>query len=137
MTGGDILVPDLPSWFLPLYYVLLSLLIVSGIRTAAGWKICRSVCASGMAFLILFWMQCVIHHPRSGEMVVTSLSVGHGNATVLQTPSGGVIVFDAGAMNRGPIAADRVVGYLCARGLRMIDGLVISHADADHYNGVE
>ncbi|MFN8710009.1 MAG: DNA internalization-related competence protein ComEC/Rec2 [Planctomyces sp.] len=137
VTGGDILVPDLPSWFLPLYYVLLSLLIVSGIRTAAGWKICRSVCASGMAFLILFWMQCVIHHPRSGEMVVTSLSVGHGNATVLQTPSGGVIVFDAGAMNRGPIAADRVVGYLCARGLRMIDGLVISHADADHYNGVE
>jgi competence protein ComEC len=67
---------------------------------------------------------------------VTFLSVGHGGCTVLELPDGRVIVYDAGTMI-GPDAVRRSMApYLWHRGIRRIDELFISHADLDHYNGV-
>jgi competence protein ComEC len=72
----------------------------------------------------------------SDEMRVTFLSVGHGGCTVIETPDGRVLLYDAGTM-AGPDAVKRVIApYLWQRGVRRIDELFLSHADLDHYNGV-
>lgn len=55
------------------------------------------------------------------------LDVGHGSAAILHD-EGGVVVFDTG---RGP-TVDR---HLHALGIREIEAMLLSHADADHIGG--
>lgn len=67
---------------------------------------------------------------------VTVLAVGHGNAAVLETPSGDVFLFDAGSLS-GPEVAIRVIApFLWSRGHTHINEIFLSHADMDHFNGV-
>ncbi|MCE9554790.1 MAG: ComEC/Rec2 family competence protein [Planctomycetes bacterium] len=70
------------------------------------------------------------------ELRVTFLSVGHGAAVVMELPDGRTLLYDAGRMG-SPYPAARAVGsYLWSRGRTHIDAIVISHADADHYNAI-
>jgi competence protein ComEC len=66
----------------------------------------------------------------------TFLSVGHGAAVVLELPGGQTLLYDAGRLG-SPVAASRAVaGYLWSRGITHLDAVVLSHADADHYNAL-
>jgi competence protein ComEC len=64
------------------------------------------------------------------------LAVGHGTCVVLETPSGETLLYDAGALAAPEYATQSIASYLWHRGIMRIDGLVISHADVDHYNAV-
>jgi competence protein ComEC len=72
----------------------------------------------------------------TGTLATTFLSVGHGLAIVVEQPDGKTLVYDAGSMTSPELAARSVANYLWSRGIQRIDTLVISHADADHFNGV-
>jgi competence protein ComEC len=63
--------------------------------------------------------------PSDGELVVSFLDVGQGDATLLQTDDSAVL-FDTGPPD-GPIL-DR----LREAGVKRLDALVITHAEADH-----
>lgn len=90
-------------------------------------------------FGILVWIGFgLIDWPRSNgdELRTTFLSVGHGGCTVMETPDGRTLVYDAGTM-AGPDAVRRIIApYLWSRGIHRIDELFLSHADLDHFNGV-
>jgi competence protein ComEC len=64
------------------------------------------------------------------------VAVGHGTCVVLETPTGDTLLYDAGALGSPEYATQTIAGYLWHRGIMRIDGLVISHADVDHYNAV-
>lgn len=74
--------------------------------------------------------------PMEGGWTLTTLDVGQGLATVVQTESH-VLVFDTGPRWRSGSAAARVslLPWLRARGIRRIDRLVLSHDDSDHTGG--
>lgn len=59
---------------------------------------------------------------------VTILDVGHGNAAVVNTGTG-IIVIDAGPRTG-------LLEFLTETGAPKIDALLISHADADHIAGL-
>jgi len=69
---------------------------------------------------------------------VVMLDVGQGDALVLRFPNGRTMLVDAGgrpAGSRFDVGA-RVVGpALRAHGIRRLDYLVVTHADADHIGG--
>jgi competence protein ComEC len=127
---GFLNIPDLPSWFLPVYFGLLLLSVLSSHPTV------RHSLRLGLLTLVTGLLYFVCRIPSPGELVCTVLSVGHGNAVVVETPEGKVLLFDAGALNRGERTADLISRFLWSRGYRMIDAIVVSHADADHYNAV-
>lgn len=127
---GFITIPDLPGWFLPLYYILLAGMAVS------VQSLRRQIFRLALLLLVTAMLWQVTRVPRSAHLLCTVLSVGHGNAVVVETPEGKVLLFDAGALNRGERTADLISRFLWTRGYRMIDGIVISHADMDHYNSV-
>jgi competence protein ComEC len=54
----------------------------------------------------------------------------------VETPDGHVLLFDAGALNRGERTADLISRFLWKRGHRQINAIILSHPDADHYNAV-
>ncbi len=68
---------------------------------------------------------------------VTTLDVGQGDAIVIRFPNGATMLVDAGGRSSGSFdIGARVVGpALRARGIRRLDYLVVTHADADHIGG--
>lgn len=61
------------------------------------------------------------------------LSLGQGDCTVIQTPSGNVMLIDGGApphpkSQREPLLLD----YLNAQGISTIDAMLVTHPEADH-----
>ncbi len=126
---GYLFVPDLPFWFLPLWYLLLTGIVICRRRIA------RHVLLLGLLLLTSLQLQAVGSSRLTSDLLCTVLSVGHGNAIVVESDRH-VLLFDAGAMNQGPVAAERIQQFLWHRGHRSVDAIIVSHADADHYNAL-
>lgn len=124
-------VPDLPEWWLWVFY--------AGVLTLLWWRPCWRR-RNWFALAGAAWAALTLIGPsylRSGnELRVTFLAVGHGGCTVLETPDGRVLVYDAGAMGGPEVSRRQIAPFLWSRGHRRIDELFLSHADLDHFNGV-
>jgi competence protein ComEC len=68
---------------------------------------------------------------------VTLLDVGQGDAIVVRSPGGRVMVVDAGngGARRSDDGARVVAPYLWSLGVRRLDRIVLSHAHPDHTGG--
>jgi competence protein ComEC len=60
------------------------------------------------------------------ELRCTFLAVGHGGCTVVETPEGHTLLYDAGAMSGPDVAVRRIAPYLWNRGIRRIDEVILS-----------
>ncbi len=75
---------------------------------------------------------------RSGDLRVTFLSVGEGDAAVVRFPGARVMVIDGGPAWRDFDLGERVVArYLWARKVMHVDWLALSHPDQDHFGGLD
>ncbi len=68
--------------------------------------------------------------PPSGSLSVSFIDVGQGDGVLVQA-GGESYLIDAGRPEEGP----NVVDFLRDRGVRALDGLVVSNPDADHIGG--
>jgi competence protein ComEC len=77
-----------------------------------------------------------VPRPAFGEAWVSVLDVGQGLATVVRTQAG-TLVFDTGpAWSAEADSGSRiVVPFLRGEGVRMLDGVFVSHDDNDHAGG--
>ncbi|WP_432377510.1 DNA internalization-related competence protein ComEC/Rec2 [Duganella sp. P38] len=75
-------------------------------------------------------------HPAPARMTVTAFDVGQGMALLIET-SGHRLLYDAGpAYSVESNAGNRVIlPYLRGRGIGALDGMIVSHSDADHAGG--
>lgn len=68
---------------------------------------------------------------------VTFLDVGQGDGIVVRTDAGGVYLFDCGSTDKSRVGEYVLKPYLKYYGISRIDGVIVSHEDADHCNGIE
>jgi competence protein ComEC len=68
--------------------------------------------------------------PPSGSLSVSFIDVGQGDGVLVQA-GGENYLIDAGRPEEGP----NVVDFLRSRGVRELDGIVVSNPDADHIGG--
>jgi competence protein ComEC len=132
LRGGHGFVPE-PSlvWVLGFYVAL-------GLATASlvgCWPGRRKLAMLAFAWTVAGLVVAVLprrQKPLSAEV----LAVGHGLAVLIETGRGRAVLYDCGRM-RDPTVGRRVVApALWARGIRGIDAVILSHADADHYCGL-
>lgn len=93
----------------------------------------------GKSLAVLLWLPLLCPDrelPAAGEADVQVLDVGQGLAVLVRTQRH-ALLFDTGpAVRDGFDAGERVVlPALRALGLRRLDAIVLSHADADHAGG--
>ena len=106
------------------------------------WSKSRPRPQSALALLVLalcvmgawrFWQS------KNKTLSVTLLDVGQGESIVIRSPNGRTVLIDGGTSGdegRGEVGRAVIVPYLQAMGVQKIDALVLTHADADHCNGL-
>ena len=69
---------------------------------------------------------------------ISILDVGHGSANVIKFKGGRVVLIDGGNRNAGGYdCGDKVIApFLWQRNIHKVDDIIITHDDADHYNGI-
>jgi competence protein ComEC len=113
-------------WLL-LAYVLLVVFLLLKKRPAmlfSGLVIC-GLCAA----VALSWVE-----PLLDECRVTMLDVGQGQAILLQSEGKNFLVDCGGEYDEG--AADITAETLLSQGIYKLDGVILTHYDADHAGGV-
>ena len=72
----------------------------------------------------------------SDHLRCTFFAVGHGTCVLMELPGGSVMLYDAGHLGP-PQSVVRMVSHdLWSRGIYRLHNIVISHADADHFNAI-
>ncbi|MFM9963788.1 MAG: ComEC/Rec2 family competence protein [Planctomycetaceae bacterium] len=131
LSCGHRYVPTPPTWWLVGALICLATLfggMRGPLRRHLGWRAFWLWTAIGLA--VPLW-------PREpGPLRVSVLSVGHGLSVLIESPSGRTLLYDGGMMGNGRRANDVVQQTLWHRGHSRLDGLMLSHADTDHVNGV-
>jgi competence protein ComEC len=137
VPGGHMFVPPPPGWWVAGWYAGLVVaccrLSPPRLRRATTWlALAGGWCVVG---ILGHHAARLVAGPPPGLRIVVA-AVGHGCGIVVRTPEGRTLVYDAGRLGAPAAARRAVAGVLWNHGLRRIDTLVVSHADADHFNAV-
>lgn len=119
-----------PVWWNAIYYVLL----LGGLFFARGRM--RVWSAHAVATWIVIGLLPGVFVDRQAGLRCTFVSVGHGGGILVEAPNGRTLLYDAGAMTAGDAAAKSIRNQLWRHGRQRIDAVVLSHADADHFNAL-
>lgn len=116
-----------PSWTLPIAIVGLIWVLMP-----RGFPL-RNLGFLGMLPMLLI----VPERPKQGEMHVAVLDVGQGLAVVVQTQHH-QLLYDTGPRysSQSDSGSRIIVPYLRGEGMRHLDGMLVSHNDADHSGGM-
>jgi competence protein ComEC len=130
-SWGHAFVPG-PSWAWVL--VAYGLLAVSTAAGVSRWPLRRVAWGLLVGWVALGLVLPRIPH-RNGRPEAEVLAVGHGLAIVIQAGEE-TILYDCGRMHDPSVGRRIVAPALWARGVSRLDAVILSHADADHYNGL-
>jgi competence protein ComEC len=64
------------------------------------------------------------------------VAVGHGVSVLVELPNGRNLLYDSGHLGSPLPGVRSVSSVLWSRGITHLDAIVISHADADHFNAI-
>ena len=126
---GHLYLPDLPVWFLPAWYILLTAAVLFPSFRRLTW--------TALILLVSVLLHTARTVPDSSGLTCTILDVGHGSAAVVEFPNGRTLLVDAGSMHRGDRAGEIIYRYLWSRGRRTVSSVLVSHDDIDHFNGLQ
>jgi competence protein ComEC len=117
-------------WLL-LFYLAWSVLLRAQTRRRF-WIRCAAIATAWL--IIAIGSELAPTPGRVFGVRATFLSVGHGTCVLLEFPHGETLLYDCGRRGAATTAVDTVARFLWSRRVRCLDGVVISHADVDHYN---
>jgi competence protein ComEC len=96
----------------------------------------KAICTAMVLVMIAFLGVTKWQRTYRGNLVLTALDVGHGQAIVARLPGKANILFDAGSLYKNDIGRRIVAPFLDYGGISKIDAIIISHNDVDHINGI-
>ncbi len=119
-----------PLWWVVGFYGILGalLLVGPGRRRVPRW----SLVGWTLLGVVVLWPG----RPGEAEAEAEVLAVGHGLATLLRADDGSAVLYDCGRLADPGIGRKVIAPALWARGVRRLDAVFLSHADADHYDGL-
>ena len=121
-----------------MYYIFILGIILSFHLKHGSRRICVVSSFLALCCLLTLTVFSNINSLTSTATTVSILDVGHGAATLVQFPGNKTILIDGGgAGNENFNIGERVIApFLWKKRLRHLDGVIITHPHADHYNGL-
>ena len=119
-----------PEWWLVGFYVALALAVaLPQWRPPGRW--CLAISAVWLAAGFAPWLL-----KDEDQLSCGFVALDHGLSTIVELPGGQTLLYDAGRMGSPQTSVRAISANLWSRGIHHLDALVISHADADHYNAI-
>ncbi|MEX2318121.1 MAG: ComEC/Rec2 family competence protein [Pirellulales bacterium] len=118
-------------WILGFYLGLMATMLWGRGRVPLRWQV-AVVCA----WIAVGCVPPVVRSMARDGLTCSFISVGHGTCVLVEGPGGETLLYDAGSLGSPDAATRTVSSYLWHRGILRIDGIVLSHADVDHYNAI-
>jgi competence protein ComEC len=136
VPGGHFWVSGPPFWPVVTFYCVVAIGIAFPV-IRPQWK--RYLGGAAVLFCISWGMTQQMHVHQHQPLGLTFLSVGHGTCVILEFPDGNqrqFWIYDAGQMGSSRHAVEQISHFLWSRGTTRIEGLLLSHADVDHFNAI-
>lgn len=134
LPGSNINLASPPVWLILVFFGLLA------IFTAGLHRHRFLVKPAGLLVLVWLavfgWLAPFRYYHQSPAIALHVLDVGKGLAAIIELPDGQTFAYDAGSTSNFDVANRIIVPFLRWRGIQRLDGLYLSHANVDHYNGV-
>jgi competence protein ComEC len=146
MPGGQLSLPLESASAVLAAYAAIAAVVVAATRVAARYDTRMSTAAAYLrrlprsrqaalacsvgALAALVFARGLSPQGPPGELTVTFLDVGQGDATLIQHPDGSAVLFDGGPPEGG------VARLLRRAGVRHLSALVMTHASRDHHGGL-
>ncbi len=107
-------------------------------RTDPGQKaiLRRQIAVTAASFTVIFFLGFFLHADPPRQLRITMLDVGQGDSVLIEFAGGGSILSDGGSTSESGCGKYILEPVLQSRGIRRLSGILLSHADADHVNGV-
>lgn len=131
--------PSPPGWQVVLFYLGVATPALVASRKPLSGKSVRRFCIAWIVcwFVVAIPSALKKFQPPSPNLSVTFIDVGHGTSVLIELPDGsGNWLYDAGRLGDPTWSISPIESVLWYRGIRSLDGVLISHADADHYNAI-
>jgi competence protein ComEC len=132
LPGGHFFAPGPAWWWVAAFYVALLAAMVRG----RAWMAPRWQVAALSVWIIIGLVPPMWRATQRDALDCSFLAVGHGACVLLESPTGETLLYDAGSLGSPEYATQTIASYLWSRGILRLDGIIISHADIDHYNAV-
>jgi len=133
VTWGHFWLPGPPTWWVAMYYLLLA----AGFATFGHkYRATSFIAGSILWCLIAWWLAVLPSQHRSDVLRATFVDVGHGTCVIVNLPDGRNLVYDCGSLGNKNYSSRGIQEPLWAQGIMRLDAIVLSHADADHYNAL-
>lgn len=115
--------PDLYKLFLYYILIFISYFLIRNKKTK-------------QFLVVIFFALLIIFQRRVSGFELTVLDVSQGSCSFVRTKDCAVL-FDGGSSDVKDIGKYRIAPFLKSRGVDVLDGVFISHMDADHTNGIK
>ncbi len=133
LPGGHFWAPGPATWWIVGFYLgLMAVMLWGRALVPPRWQLgvlCAWIAIGLTPPLVKHWFP-------EDDLRCSFIAMGQGTCVVVETPDGQTLLYDAGSLGSPEYATEIVAGYLWHRGIMHIDGIILSHADVDHYNAV-
>lgn len=79
----------------------------------------------------------ILMKTRNVVFYVSAIDVGQGDCILIHNDNGAAYMIDAGSSDVENVYKYRIQSYLKASGIGRLDGVIVTHMDADHINAVK
>ncbi len=150
LPGACFYVPNLPVWWLVVFYAVLIGWMIDVRRRAFGSPLNQDATqrqafvavvrpatfATALGLWVAVGLLAGAWKPAPDEVRISFVAVGHGGCTVIEATDGRILLYDAGSLSGPEVTRRHIAPFLWSRGMARIDEVFISHADLDHFNGL-
>ena len=134
---GSLLLVGKPEWWqVGLYYALLAAGVYVWLERGRKKARRDGTEKKRVVLLGIFLLPLCLLPVARAPFEAAFLDVGQGDGIVLREQGGVVLLVDGGSSSVQKLGDKRLIPYLKAQGIRVIDCAFVSHADSDHMSGV-
>lgn len=123
---GNIIAGKPERWQVEIYILMLVFLPAVGKKMSSWWKVQWIIAALA---LLMF--------RHDGALSITILDVGQGDGIYIRSEAGMHYLIDGGSTSKSDVGNYQLLPYLKSQGVKRLEAVFVTHADGDHYNGIE
>jgi competence protein ComEC len=140
LPWGHYWLPAPPVWCIVMFYALALIWLAVFQERYRGYL--GGVLTTLIVILVVLFSTDSMARSKSASpgpedrkvLAITFLDVGHGTSVVIEFPNDKLWLYDAGHLGVAERSHQQIASALWWSGRKQVDQLLLSHADADHYN---